>query len=112
MATGSWRISFVLMIGSTTPLGPLAGWSETLIATVNMALHSPFPTIVAWGPEMVFLYNDAGIPTLAGKHPQALGGFYRDVFREAWDLVKDDLAARPLTRRDPGAGTTCISQSF
>ena len=42
---------------NTTPLGPLAGWSETLIATVNMALHSPFPTIVAWGPEMVFLYN-------------------------------------------------------
>jgi PAS domain S-box-containing protein len=86
---------------STTPLGPLAGWSETLIATVNMALHSPFPTIVAWGPEMVFLYNDAGIPTLAGKHPQALGGFYRDVFREAWDLVKDDLEACLLRGETP-----------
>jgi PAS domain S-box-containing protein len=86
---------------STTPLGPLAGWSETLIATVNMALHSPFPTIVAWGPEMVFLYNDAGIPTLAGKHPQALGGFYRDVFQEAWDLVKDDLEACLLRGETP-----------
>ncbi len=76
-------------------------WSETLIATINMALHSPFPTIVAWGPEMVFLYNDAGIPTLAGKHPQALGGFYRDVFREAWDLVKDDLEACLLRGETP-----------
>jgi PAS domain S-box-containing protein len=86
---------------SATPLGPIEGWSETLIATVNMALHSPFPTIVAWGPEMVFLYNDAGIPTLAGKHPAALGGFYRDVFREAWDLVKDDLEACLLRGETP-----------
>ena len=39
-------------------------------------LHSPFPTILSWGPEMVFLYNDAGIPTLMGKHPEALGGSF------------------------------------
>jgi PAS domain S-box-containing protein len=84
-----------------TPLGPIESWSETLLATVNMALHSPFPTIVAWEPEMVFLYNDAGIPTLAGKHPTALGGFYRDVFQEAWDLVKDDLVACLLRGETP-----------
>ena len=53
-----------------TPLGPIEEWSETLVATVNLMLHSPFPTILSWGPEMVFLYNDAAIPTLMGKHPQ------------------------------------------
>jgi PAS domain S-box-containing protein len=74
-----------------TPLGPIEEWSETLIATVNLMLHSPFPTIVSWGPEMVFLYNDAGIPTLRGKHPNALGRLYRSVFHEAWDLVSADL---------------------
>jgi PAS domain-containing protein len=47
------------------------------------------------------LYNDAGIPTLAGKHPTALGGFYRDVFQEAWDLVKDDLVACLLRGETP-----------
>jgi PAS domain S-box-containing protein len=78
---------------TATPIGPIEGWSETLIATVNLMLHSPFPTILSWGPEMVFLYNDAGIPTLAGKHPEALGGLYHEVFREAWDLVSDDLEA-------------------
>ena len=72
-------------------MGPIEEWSETLIATVNLMLHSPFPTILSWGPEMVFLYNDAGIPTLMGKHPDALGGLYRDVFHEAWDLVSADL---------------------
>src|ERR1700691_4117453 len=78
---------------SQTPLGPIEEWSETLLTSANLMLHSPFPTILAWGPEMVFLYNDAGIPTLMGKHPYALGGLYRDVFREAWDLVSDDLEA-------------------
>jgi PAS domain S-box-containing protein len=78
---------------AATPLGPLERWSETLIATVNLMLHSPFPTILSWGPEMVFLYNDAAVPTLMGKHPSALGALYRDVFREAWDLVSADLEA-------------------
>ena len=76
---------------AATPLGPIEDWSETLVATVNLMLHSPFPTILSWGPQMVFLYNDSGIPTLMGKHPTALGGLYRDVFHEAWDLVSADL---------------------
>jgi PAS domain S-box-containing protein len=78
---------------SETPLGPIEGWSETLLATVNLMLHSPFPTILSWGPEMVFLYNDAAISTLTVKHPSALGALYRDVFHEAWDLVSGGLEA-------------------
>jgi PAS domain S-box-containing protein len=78
---------------SATPLGPIEGWSETLRSTVNLMLHSPFPTILSWGPEMVFLYNDAAISTLTAKHPTALGGLYREVFHEAWDLVSGDLKA-------------------
>ena len=78
---------------SATPIGPVEDWSETLLANVNLMLHSPFPTVIAWGQQMVFLYNDAAIPTLAGKHPDALGCPYREVFREAWHLVKDDIEA-------------------
>src|SRR5580692_9270582 len=78
---------------SQTPLGPIEDWSETLLAIANLMLHSPFPTILSWGPEMVFLYNDAAISTLTTKHPSALGALYRDVFPEAWDLVSADLEA-------------------
>jgi PAS domain S-box-containing protein len=78
---------------SKTPLGSVEGWSETLLATVNLMLHSPFPTILSWGEKMVFLYNDAAISTLTRKHPKALGADYRDVFHEAWDLVRADLEA-------------------
>jgi len=76
-----------------TPLGAIEAWSETLVSTVNLMLHSPFPTILAWGPEMVFLYNDAAIPFLMGKHPGALGSLYRVVSQEAWELVSADLEA-------------------
>jgi PAS domain S-box-containing protein len=76
-----------------THLGAIEDWSETLLATVNLMLHSPFPTILSWGQEMVFLYNDAAISTLTVKHPRALGGLYREVFHEAWDLVGADLEA-------------------
>ena len=58
--------------------------------------NAPFAipaTILSWGPEMVFLYNDAAISTLTVKHPGALGADYREVFREAWDLVGSDLEA-------------------
>src|SRR5271154_6808638 len=78
---------------SKTALGPIEGWSQTLLATVNLMLHSPFPTILSWGEEMVFLYNDAAISTLTVKHPKALGAHYRSVFHEAWDLVSADLEA-------------------
>src|SRR5580658_9371581 len=78
---------------SQTPLGPIEAWSETLLAITNLMLHSPFPTILSWGPEMVFLYNDAAISTLTVKHPGALGALYPDVFHEAWDLVGADLEA-------------------
>ncbi len=78
---------------SQTPLRRIEDWSETLLATANLMLHSPFPTILSWGPEMVFLYNDAAITTLTTKHPDALGRLYRDVFSEAWDLVSADLEA-------------------
>ena len=76
---------------SGTVLGPIEEWSEALLVSANLMLHSPFPTILSWGPEMVFLYNDEAIPTLSAKHPTALGGLFRDVFGEAWDLVGADL---------------------
>ena len=78
---------------SATPLGPLDGWSETLIASINLMLHSPSPTALSWGTEMVLLYNDAAIPTLMEKHPHSLGRSCREVFSEAWDVVGADFEA-------------------
>ncbi len=78
---------------ASTPLGPIAAWSETLVSAVNQVLCTPLPATLSWGDRLIFFYNDATIATLSGKHPSALGRSYRDVFQEAWHLVKQDMEA-------------------
>ena len=48
---------------STTSLGPLAHWPESLRMSVRLCLSSGFPMNVWWGPDLVNLYNDPFIPT-------------------------------------------------
>ena len=76
-----------------TPLGPLVGWSETFLSFVNLLVSSPLPATLSWGPDLIFLYNDAAISTLGTMHPGALGKQYREVFSEAWSLVSADFDA-------------------
>jgi PAS domain S-box-containing protein len=67
-----------------SPLGPPADWPPELATVVSMALSSTFPMFVAWGPQQVFLYNDAYIPVLGDKHPSAFGEQFRRVWWEIW----------------------------
>jgi PAS domain S-box-containing protein len=71
----------------TTSLGPIASWSETLIATVNLMLLSPFSFAIFWGPEHILLYNEVYRPFLADKHPWALGAQGAVVWQEAWGIL-------------------------
>jgi hypothetical protein len=77
----------------TTPIGPISHWPEALLFTVNMILESRFPMLLAWGPEMIILYNDACIPLLWEKHPRALGQTARDCWSEAWHILQPKLTA-------------------
>ena len=52
---------------AATPLGPAAGWPESLKTTVRILLMSRFPMWMAWGPELTFLCNDAYARTTLGK---------------------------------------------
>ena len=74
-----------------TPLGSLNTWSQALLSFVNMLVCSPTPATLSWGPELLFLYNDAAISTLGTMHPGALGRRYQDVFDEAWPLLKEEF---------------------
>ena len=78
---------------TSTPLGPIEEWSDTLVSAVNLVLCTPLPATLSWGERLIFFYNDATIPTLGQKHPSALGESYRDVFAEAWHLVGEDIEA-------------------
>jgi hypothetical protein len=58
---------------STTPLGPIEGWPQSLRTAVSMVLYSDFPMIVLWGPSLVQIYNDAYRVLMGAKHPGGLG---------------------------------------
>jgi PAS domain S-box-containing protein len=70
---------------STTALGPVEDWPQSLRSTVSMMLPSKAQIILFWGPEFVVLYNDAYRPVFGAKHPEALGLAGRDAWREIWE---------------------------
>jgi PAS domain S-box-containing protein len=71
---------------STSLLGPIETWPESLRSALRNALRSKFPTYLAWGPERLSFYNDAYLPLLAGK-PDALGRPIQEVWPEIWDIL-------------------------
>ncbi|MDY7546681.1 PAS domain-containing protein [Glaciimonas sp. CA11.2] len=71
---------------SKTALGPMSDWPPSLRIAVTMALDSPLPTIVLWGPDLIQIYNDAYRPILGLRHPAAFGQRTRDCWPEVWDF--------------------------
>lgn len=72
---------------STSPLGPIATWPQSLKTSVNLILNSQHPMWIGWGPHATFLYNDAYIQVLSSaKHPLALGKPASEVWGEIWDI--------------------------
>ena len=76
---------------SSTPLGRIEGWSESLLCSVNLMLACAFPSLVFWGKDLVQLYNDAFIPLLAERHPSGLGQTARECWSDAWQIVGPNL---------------------
>lgn len=73
---------------SLTPLGPAAQWPQSLRTALSICLHSRFPMLLWWGPEMVMLYNDAYRPILgATKHPRSMGQRGQECWPEIWDVI-------------------------
>ena len=44
---------------SKTPLGPVAGWPQSLKTVVRIMLDSRYAMWLGWGPDFTFFYNDA-----------------------------------------------------
>jgi DNA-binding NtrC family response regulator/signal transduction histidine kinase len=72
---------------SSTVLGPLEQWPQSLRACVRVILGSGYPMLVCWGPDYTMLYNDAYGPLIGTKHPAALGCSIREVLSETWDYL-------------------------
>lgn len=86
---------------ASTPLGPIDQWPQSLRASVNLMLNSQHPMWIGWGPEMIFLYNDAYISVLSmAKHPWALGRSAREVWSEIWNVC-GPLADKVFSKGEP-----------
>lgn len=73
---------------STTPVGPLTDWPQSLTTIVRTMLASRYAMWLGWGPDFTFFYNDAYAKmTLGPKHPWALGKSAREVWAEIWSDI-------------------------
>jgi PAS domain S-box-containing protein len=72
---------------TSTSLGPPAEWPTSLKALVGVLLDAKQPMFVVWGADQLLLYNDGYAAVLAGKHPDALGRPFLDV----WSEIRTDL---------------------
>ncbi len=80
---------------SSTPLGPVEAWPQSLKTTLGIMLNSRYPMFVFWGPELVKIYNDGYRPITGHKHPWALGRPAPEVWPEIWHDI-EPLVARAL----------------
>jgi signal transduction histidine kinase len=72
---------------SSTPLGPVETWPQSLRSAISILLPSRAQIVLFWGRDLVALYNDAYRPVFGAKHPWALGRPARDCWREIWDVL-------------------------
>ena len=89
-----------------TPLGPGETWSPALRATLGVMLANRFPLLLWWGPDYISIYNDAYVPILGKKHPNALGLPVRECWSEIWGILKP-LIDTPYN----GGPSTCRQSS-
>jgi hypothetical protein len=78
---------------STSILGPLERWPESLVITVNNLLATKHPMFLWWGPELIQFYNDAYRRSIGSdKHPSALGQRGEDCWPEIWPIICPQIA--------------------
>jgi two-component system sensor kinase FixL len=67
----------------SSPLGPRRDWPVALRTLANLIIASAQPMFVAWGDERILFYNDAYVPILGARRPQAFGRPFFEVWPEA-----------------------------
>jgi PAS domain S-box-containing protein len=79
---------------AATPLGPIHGWPQSLRSALGISLRSSGASAIFWGPDHIFLYNDAWAALLRdGRHPLMLGRPAREVLEDVWDVLGGQFAS-------------------
>lgn len=76
---------------SATGLGAATKWPAALKTALSICLGSAAPCALMWGPDRTLFYNDAYIPVLAERHPQAMGQPVAEVWPDLMPAVDDRI---------------------
>lgn len=76
---------------STTSLGPISGWPQSLRTATDIVLQSPIPLVMLWGPDGIMIYNDGYAVFAASRHPELLGSKVLEGWPEAADRNRNVL---------------------
>jgi len=76
---------------SQTELGAIEDWPVERRAVVQTALGSLFPIWLAWGDDLVQIYNDGYNRIYGDKHPGAFGAKAVESWPEIWEFLKPAL---------------------
>lgn len=89
---------------SSTALGSITTWPQSLRTIVSMVVSSQVPIVLLWGPDGYMIYNDAYSRFAGGKHPALLGSKVRQGWAEVADfndhIMKVGLSGGTLAYRD------------
>lgn len=72
---------------SNSSLGPIETWPLSLKTAVRILLECKLPMYMAWGKDFIQFYNDAYIPILGLKHPEAMSSSAPDTWPEIWPTI-------------------------
>jgi serine phosphatase RsbU (regulator of sigma subunit)/anti-sigma regulatory factor (Ser/Thr protein kinase) len=67
-----------------TSLGDPEQWDPAVRTVIDTVLASPVAMALAYGDDLVLVYNDAYAELIGAMHPAALGSPVAQVFDEAW----------------------------
>lgn len=89
---------------TSTSLGPISAWPQSLKTTVATLLRSPVPIVLLWGEDGFMIYNDAYSAFAEGRHPRLLGSKVREGWPEVAsfndNVMKVGLRGGTLSYRD------------
>jgi PAS domain S-box-containing protein len=89
---------------SSTELGPIDLWPQSLRTSVELMLASPVAMVLLWGQGGVMIYNDAYSGFAGGRHPRLLGSKVLEGWPEVADfnrsVMEAGLAGQTLSFRD------------
>ncbi|WP_342152499.1 PAS domain S-box protein [Methylorubrum sp. SB2] len=78
---------------AATPLGPIAGWPQSLKTIVDLMLGSPSMMSLVWGETAIHLYNDGFTALLREHRTLALGRSAYETFARSRTVLEADIAA-------------------